>query len=133
MPDMESTYKAKMMGVDLSIEAEFKINKNMYTVLSFDFNYINYKAEANWNLIDIFMHPLSFSHASKGIGTDLELKLGYKVNTILSCVLGGILGSTKIYKGTDTSYFITNTQVLTQFNGAKNNRYSSMLGVIIAL
>ena len=79
------------------------------------------------------MHPLSFSHTSKGISTDFNFKLGYKVSSILSLTLGGTYASTKVYKGTDRAYLVTNTQVSTQFNGAKNNRYSSMIGILITL
>lgn len=131
--DLKSTYKAGMKGVEISLEAELKLGKRLYSTFAFDGAYIRYNAIADWNLQGIFMHPVSFSQHANGISRDYKFELVYDMNTTISITLGGVYSKTNIFKGVDKSFLVTNTQVSTQFNGAKYNRYSPWIGLKITL
>lgn len=126
---LRSTYNANMKGVEVSVEGNLQLNKIIYSSLTFSYHFVNYKAEADWNLIDIFKHPLSFSHDSKGSGVEVNTILGGRINKVFSIIANGFLNTTTIRKGTDTSYLITGNEVVTQFNGAKNVLYGLRIGI----
>lgn len=127
--DLRSIYKANMQGVEISMKGNIQLNKIIYSSLILNYHFVNYKAEANWNLIDIFQHPLSFSHISNGTGFGVNALLGCNMSKMFSIIVSGSLNTTTIRKGTDITYLITENEILTQFNGAKSILYGLSLGI----
>lgn len=132
LEDLNSDYQARWKSSDLSVQGNYQINRNLLMGTTFNYSFTRYNAEANWNLIGAFMHPLSFSQHSRGKGFDTGLKLSYKVNNSLSFTMDGTVGKTKTFKGIDKSYLQDNTQVFTQFNGANNDTYGFRIGTKLA-
>lgn len=131
LTDLKSTYRARWQGMDVSIAGTYQMNQALSVGADISYSVIRYRAEANWNLIDIFMQPLSFAQTSKGQGMDFGLRSRYTANNFLSFSLDGMLGNTRAFKGTDISYLKNGTQISTQFNGSKNDFYGVRLGAII--
>jgi len=129
--NLRSTYRVDMKGVELSVESKIRFNKSLFSSLTINYNFVNYEAKADWNLIDIFQHPLSFSHTSKGSGLGIGIMCGHRLNRIFSIILNGSLTNTTISKGVDTSYFTNENVILTQFNGGRSNMYSIRIGLRI--
>jgi len=127
--ELRSIYKANMQGIEISVESNIQLSKIIYSSLIINYHFVDYMAEANWNLIDIFQHPLSFSHVSNGTGFGVNAFFGYNMSKIFSIIVSGSLNTTTIRKGIDTSYLTTGNEVLTQFNGAKNILYGISLGI----
>jgi len=131
--DLRSIYQFVMNGAELSLEGYIRFNKILFSSLTLGYHFIKYEAMADWNLINIFQHPLSFSHVSKGAGLNANIMCGAKVSRIFSIVLSGFITTTNIKKGIDTSYFVDGNEVLTQFNGANNKIFGLRLGVRISI
>lgn len=131
LTDLQSSYRARWKGPGFSLYGNYWINNHLSVGGNIAYLLISYRAEANWNLIDVFMHPLSFAQTSKGIGMDFGFDLRYKVNDFLSFTLNGSFGNTRIFKGKDISYLKNGTEMLTQFNGARTNYYGIGLGAIV--
>jgi hypothetical protein len=129
MEELRSTYRANMKGIEISIEGNIQLNKIIYSSLTISHHFVDYKAEADWNLIDVFKHPLSFSQTSKGSGLEVNVLLEGSISRVFSIIVSGSLNTTTIRKGTDTSYLITGNDVSTQFNGAKNILYGLGVGI----
>lgn len=127
--ELRSTYKTKMSGIQLGLMTDTKLTSNLSAFLSFGFTSVTYRAKADWNLRDVFKHPLSFLQTSNGIDLDGSLKLRYQINSVFSVMAVGSYFRTKVHKGTDTAFLISNVDVSTQFNGAVNTRYGAMLGI----
>lgn len=130
---LKSTYQTTINGAEISVKTNVFLNKFMNTSLNLSYHIVNYNAEANWNLIEIFKHPVSFSQISKGSGYNIDIAFGFKLNKIFSVTAAGDLNLTKISKGIDTSYLITEKEIQTQFNGAKNRMYGLKLGICASL
>jgi len=128
LTDLKSTYRVRWQGTEVSIESTYQMNQMLSVGADFAHTFINYEAGANWNLIDLFMHPLSFSQSSKGLGTSIDLKLSYRVNRFLCVSFDGVIGKARAFKGTDISYLKNGTQVSTQFNGSIDHFYGLGLG-----
>lgn len=133
MKDLKSIYQADMHGMKISIDANIRLGKIIYSSLTLSYQIVDYKAKANWNLIEIFKHPLSFSQASKGSGFDVKGGFEGKINKTFSIITRGSLSSISIRKGIDTSYLITEKEISTQFNGAKNIIYGLQIGIRVSI
>ena len=131
--DLRSIYQFDMNGAELSLEGNIRFNKILFSSLTIGYHFINYEAKANWNLIDIFQHPLSFSHVSKGAGLNVTIMCEAKVSRIFSIVLSGWVTNTDIKKGIDTSYLANGNEISTQFNSANNEIYGLRIGVRISI
>lgn len=131
LPELQSIYKARWQGPDFSLQGNYLINSSLSVGADISYSLIHYHAEANWNLIEILMQPLSFMQTSNGRGIDLSLNLKYSANDFLSFSLDGTLGNTKTFKGIDTSFLKNGTQISTQLNGTNNTLYGFRLGTII--
>lgn len=130
---LRSTYKSDIQGVEFSLVTHIELSDFLYTSLGINYRFVKYKAIADWNLIDIFQHPLSFSHTSKGYGSGINIVFGGHISETLSIVIGGALDTIIIKNGIDTTYLITGNEVLTQFNGAKNLIYGFKIGIHISI
>jgi len=129
--ELRSTYKTKMHGIHLALETDTQLSNTVSVLFSFACAYSSYRAEADWNLRDIFKHPISFLQTSNGINMDGSLQVNYQINSVISVAMGARYGRTKVFRGTDTSFLASNVNVSTQFNGALYTRYGSMLGAKI--
>jgi len=126
--NLKSTYKVKCRGPRFSLNGNYEINKKLSIRGSLSYCFIKYNAEANWNLIDEFMHPLSFDQHSKGRNTDGEIGFSYKINSLFALTINGVIANAKSFKGIDKSYLKNNTQLLTQFNGSNSTYYVLRIG-----
>lgn len=131
--NLNSTYEVNMQGVEIALEGQLRFNKILFSSLLLNYHFANYEAEADWNLIDIFQHPLSFSQASKGSGLGLIMEVGATINQIVSVILSGSLNNTYIKKGLDTSYLANGNEIVTQFNGGSINMYGIRIGLRISI
>lgn len=130
--NLNSTYTAKWKGAKLSIGGSFKIFEKLSILASLSYGLIKYNSQANWNLIEIFMHPISFEQYANGRSTDQELGLDYKLNSFITLKLSGTAGNIKAFNGVDNSYLQNNTQISTQFNGSNNSFHGFILGTSIS-
>jgi Protochlamydia outer membrane protein len=131
LTDLQSTYTARWRGPAFSLEGNYLINRSLSVGANIAYTSISYRGEADWNLIDIFMHPLSFAQTAKGHGMDYGLSFRYAANGFLSFSLDGMLGNARISRGTDVSYLANGTQIPTQFNGSGNYFYGARLGAMV--
>lgn len=127
--DLNSSYLKRMKGVQFLINNNYSFNKVISFSIDFAFSYVNYKAKANWNLIKIFKHPLSFSHYSRGTIFESNFTFKGRVNKYISILIGGELRRVEIGRGVDTAHLVTGKNINTQFNGGKGYGYGLKTGV----
>lgn len=131
LTDLRSTYRAQWRGPAVSVAGKYQLTQRFSVDACLTYFFIRYNAEANWNLIDIFEHPLSFAQRSNGQGTDFSLKFSHRLNSCLSFSLDGLVGKAEALKGIDTSYLRNGTQVSTRFNGSNNDYDGFKLGATL--
>lgn len=129
---LNSTYQVKMRGADIAVAGTIHWPQ-LYATLAMGYQLVKYSAVADWNLITIFQHPVSFEQSANGHGLHLEMLIGKKITERVSCVLQGNWRRVMIRKGVDTAYLVSGEEVLTQFNGAKGSWYGLRLGVRVCL
>lgn len=128
LEDLRSTYKAKWYGPKLLIGADYNCNKKWTLSGALAYYLVKYRAEADWNLIPVLMHPVSFRQKANGSMYEGQLGLSYALNSCCMLSLTGLIGKAETDKGLDITYLRNNNQISTQFNGAHNNYYGLRIG-----
>lgn len=75
-PGLNSSYDALWHGPWLGLDMELTSGKRHTLLASFEYHWVNYKAEADWNLRGDFQHPVSYRHTADGEG--IVASLGYR-------------------------------------------------------
>jgi hypothetical protein len=116
--NLNSTYAVNWKGVKAGPVVTIALNKRLGLMLAGQYYLIDYKSIANWNLIEIFRHPVSFVQDAEGNGMDGAIGLGYKLSALISLRIDGRISYVNVDKGVDRSFLRNGNEILTQFNGA---------------
>jgi hypothetical protein len=127
--ELKSTYKTSWNGITIGYLLEIPVLKKIAIQHQLIYQQANYSAEANWNLIEEYKHPVSFKHEAKGFGIVSGLCVSFKINHLMHITLGGRYGYWKTGKGTDELYRSNGEIDVTQFNGATRHGVMLTTGV----
>lgn len=130
--NLNSTYSAKWQSARLLAGGSYKVIERLSVWGSLSYSLIKYSSKANWNLIEIFRHPVSFEQHATGYGAEGEIGLNYMFNSLFTLTMSGDAGRRKIYKGIDRSYLQNNNQIVTRFNGSNDSYYGFKIGGSVA-
>lgn len=83
-PGLNSSYDASWGGLLLGGEAYIDITPQLRMTAQYLRRWIDYEAEANWNLRTGFAHPVSFTHSATGVGDAFSIALSYQVDERVS-------------------------------------------------
>ncbi len=72
-PGLNSTYDAVWTGPWLAADVIWDAGEAGRLFARAEYHWVNYSAQANWNLRSDFAHPVSFKHTADGTGQVLEL------------------------------------------------------------
>ncbi|MFD2743655.1 hypothetical protein [Sphingobacterium populi] len=126
--DLRTTYQTDWYGGRIALELAYAY-QSFYAVGSYGFSLHDYKAKANWNLIDNFEQPISFRHSALGLKHNATLHLGYRINDIWAVELSGNYITASTNYGLDELYTRNSGTLRTRFNGANFTQYSGALGI----
>lgn len=117
-PDLKSTYTAWWKGPAIHTMLRWQAHIPLYIGTQISFHFFEYNAEANWNQIQEFKHPLSFIHTANGNGWDYATNVGYKFNERLGVDVSWLYNNWKTGFGKDM-LFLSNGEIPeTRMNGA---------------
>ncbi|WWC84293.1 hypothetical protein PIECOFPK_02026 [Mycovorax composti] len=128
--DLRSTYTAQWKGPSLIGGVEWYCSKKIYAGVHAALHILKYDAEANWNLIQEFRHPVSFVHDAKGIGWDLKAYMGYKLTRHFEINAEWVYNNWKTNHGTDRLFLANGETPETRMNGAFKKSNGWRAGII---
>ncbi len=113
---LDSSYAAQWQGPWIGVDALIETGGNLSLITSAEYHVADYSAKANWNLRDVFAHPVSFKHAAKSQGFVASAGATYPVakNWTLNTTLKYQIWSTRA--GSDVVYFSDGSTVQTRLN-----------------
>jgi Protochlamydia outer membrane protein len=132
-PTLNSSYFTSWKGPFVKVTSSIKI----WRALKFagDITYIqaNYNAHGDWNLIQEFQHPISYTHVADGYGLDANARLIYNITPHIA-----VYGSYGYYNwetgdGTDQLYLSTGEVDKTRLNWVYRDGYQITGGIILSM
>ncbi|AMP98400.1 hypothetical protein AY601_1483 [Pedobacter cryoconitis] len=130
---LNSTYQANWTGPMIGIEANLRLGNQLSIHAMLNYKQLKYNATADWNLIDAFVHPVSFRHTANGNGTDGFLQINFRFNPVLSVFIRGNYSYANTGKGTDELFLADGQEVQSQFNGATRHGTGLAAGLGLSL
>lgn len=130
---LKSTYNTKMNGGQISLRNNIHVANNFDLQVLVGYGRLKYNSTANWNLIEVFAHPVSFKDGANGESMQSRISCEYHWNNKLSIFFATMFAHYNVFKGKDISYLKDGSSVLTQFNGANMNSGGFNLGVQYSL
>jgi Protochlamydia outer membrane protein len=129
--NLNSSYAAKWKGPYLKLNATWHIIPKLNLNADVQYTQANYHANADWNLITQFQHPVSYTHSANGYGINTNATLTYNITPYLGVYIGGGYFNWQTGNGTDRLYLTNGQTDDTQMNGAFSNGYKLVAGLCL--
>ena len=105
IPGLNSSYTAYWYGPWIGLQADYEVNDRIRLEGALEYHWIEYFAQADWNLRSDFDHPVSFEHEAKGSGVVWNFKGTYALDEQWSALLRLEFQRWQTDSGTDRTYF----------------------------
>jgi hypothetical protein len=134
-PGLDSSYDAKWYGPWGGLELNFRIytidreSLAHESILSLEYHWADYYAEANWNLRPDFAHPKSFEHEADGSGIVFWWGYNYFFNPQWSLNLIYKYQKWETDPGIDRVFFADGTEAVTRLNEVNWKSSAFMFGI----
>ena len=112
---LNSSYSAEWNGAWAGVNWLY-ITRSHRLTLGYKQYWMDYHAEADWNLRSDFAHPKSFEHWAVGYGAGLDIQYEYQFSTNFSLSLSWFQNDWKTDPGEDRVYFADGTTGGSQLN-----------------
>jgi hypothetical protein len=134
IPGLNSSYDAQWRGGWLGVSF---IEEDPESGFRFGFDvayhWIQYYAEADWNLRPDFAHPKSFEHRANGGGWTFSMNAASRLAKNLDWLLGLDYGSWQTHRGVDTVYSSNGDGAQTRLNEVNWESLAINLGLVLRL
>ncbi len=113
---LDSSYTAYWYGPWLGIDTVYQVPDKLKIVLGIEYHWIDFFAEADWNLRTDFKHPVSFEHDAKGTGIVWKIEGEFELSQNWSYLFSGNIQNWRTDSGTDRVYFADGLVGVTRLN-----------------
>ena len=131
-PDLNSRYDATWSGPAIGMSFEIPFSQLLVTA-DIRYSQLGYEAEADWNLISDFQHPVSFRHQAKGISLMNQVGIGYHLNDNITCAVSASRSVFKTGQGEDRLFHADGTVAITRLNSVYRNAVTVMASFAIKI
>jgi hypothetical protein len=132
---LDSTYDTEWQGPWLGISLELNAKQPLWFFqgvvfdLTFQYHWVDYEAEADWNLRETFAHPKSFEHKAYGYGMVYGLGATFFLSDRWSLALAFDYSEWETDNGTDRVFFSDGSSGTTQLNRVRWYAKTLSLGI----
>ncbi len=107
LPQLDNSYDAEWSGFWFGFDASSEFRPGVVLNYSFQYHFVDYSAEANWNLRRDLQHPVSFEHDANGDGLIFSFGVDYSVSRNLLLGMQIEYQDWETSKGQDKTFFST--------------------------
>ena len=126
---LDSSYTSYWYGPWLGLNVDYAANDRIKLTLGFEYHWVEYFAQADWNLRSDFAHPVSFEHEAEGVGIVWSFKGRYQLNAEWAMLLRGKIQTWEAEQGTDRTYFSDGGVSVTRLNTVSWDSYALTTGL----
>lgn len=102
LPDNRySSYTSKLRGGTFGLLLQGRTFARTLVAVDFQYEQLVFSADANWNAVDAFAHPLSFRHSARGFGLQGRCRIERTISTHLNIFIRGECSRQEMAAGTD--------------------------------
>lgn len=130
---LNSNYKTKWNGITAGLNAEYLFWKKWSVIGKINYHSLNYNAVADWNIIEDFAHPKSFTHQAKANAWGFNIAPKYKLHKHLFLYADWSYLRSKAKKGVDQLFLTSGQHVFTKLNGVNRMSERISLGMQIVM
>jgi hypothetical protein len=127
----QARWKGPWIGVDLLFSAP--VTEGPFTeigvMFTAEYHWVDYDAEANWNLRTDFRHPVSFIHEAEGSGLEAGAKILFETKKRWGINVGLNVKEMTTDAGLDRLFFADGTTVDTRLNEVRWRSFTLEAGV----
>jgi hypothetical protein len=131
--NLRSVYETQWHGAIAAVNIRYRLLTHLLLTDEVTYGQMQYRAVADWNLIDAFQHPVSFRQKAQGYELQNALSCAYEVKPLLSVFLTATAARSETGNGIDNLYLESGTIQSTRFNGVSKNLKSVRLGLFFRL
>ena len=134
---LDSSYDTEWHGPWLGIDLNFRaaaiktVAHRFETFISYEYHWVDYEAEADWNLRDDLRHPKSFTHDADGNGWILRTGLNFILHRNVAVNFTYEYQDWSTDSGTDKIFFANGQTAETRLNEVNWTSYSLGLGMSV--
>lgn len=129
IPRLDSNYTTYWYGPWLGVNVDYQASHKIEMTIGAEYHWVEYFAQADWNLRSDFAHPVSFEHETTGTGIVWNIKGRYLLNEKWSWLFSGNLQYWQTETGTDRTYFADGDIGLSRLNQVSWDSYALTTGI----
>ncbi len=129
MSGLDSSYTAYWYGPWLGLELDYQITKKLNLSTGIEYHWIEYFAQADWNLRTDLKHNPSFEHETTGTGVVWNINGRYDINENWACLISGKLQDWETDSGTARTFKADGSVSSTRLNEVNWNSLSLSMGI----
>lgn len=126
---LDSSYEAEWTGPWIGLDIELELNRQQSLRASIEYHWVDYEADANWNLRTAFAHPVSFEHESDGDGFVASLVYTQQFASQWFWTVGAKYSNFEADPGKDITYFANGNWDSNRLNEVEWESYAIMVGI----
>ncbi|ACU62822.1 hypothetical protein [Chitinophaga pinensis] len=127
--DLRTTYFSKWSGMLINTAVQWQTSDNTLLRGTLAYSQLWYRAEADWNLIPSFQHPLSFLHVAKGYGLRPAVAMEKRLLGFTAVQLELACDYRITGHGSEQLYLRNGGLAVTRLNSVKSRGWSLSIGV----
>jgi hypothetical protein len=117
----------------LRLAARVRVARLLQMSGDIQYSQLDYRAKADWNLIQSFIHPVSFRHTGEGYGIDMGAGFNYMLCRYISLQVRAGYFNRQTGRGIDQLYLVSGQGQQTQLNGVGTDGVYVVGGLSIVL
>ena len=136
-PGLDSSYDTEWQGPWVGIDMRFRAGEirnfaeRFETYFSYEYHWVDYHAEADWNLRDDFQHPKSFEHDADGNGWIIRTGFNFALQRHVALNFNFHYQNWSTADGTDKVFYADGTTAKTRLNEVNWTSYAVGLGLSV--
>ena len=127
----ETRWKGPWIGIDLLFSKPLRqpLFRSIEIMFSGEYHWVDYAADANWNLRRDYQHPVSFSHDANGVGWRLGASLLFETHTRWGFTAGMQVQEMVTDPGIDRIFYADGTTINTRLNEVSWRAFTFEAGI----
>ena len=126
--NLNNSYVTYWYGPWIGLNVEGKISKKIKLATGVEYHWVEYFAQADWNLRNDFDHPVSFEHETTGDGVVCKLDVQYEIDKKWSLQVGGNWQHWGTVAGSVRTFMADGSVNKTRLNEVNWNSYALTVG-----